>query len=311
MILGTDRYVGKKATKQHPAVPAATAFAQDMLAIWGTAPFYLDASAVPTPAGGHHPLLDLGASARAANLILIPATHLAAPAEYQRAVQDLLRRDRNGVLLRVDLQQMTSAATWAPTWPVPLAETDLLVDFSDNVGMVAALGATLDHAFQNLHGRGLWRTVTMSGTSMPENFQGLTAGLYTIPRHEFRIWQRLAAVGLPYGLDYGDYATVPLVPPPSGIQWGYPINARYTLNGDFLICRGVQTTGPNAEDLDTQLVRHARAIGGYPSRGAIAHCWGDQRIDNIGPGREAPSGLEHWVKIAVNRHIELTRSLVP
>jgi hypothetical protein len=191
-----------------------------------------------------------------------------------------------------------------------LSDTDLIADFMDNVGTVAALGASLEHAFQNLHASTRWRTVAIAGTSMPENFGGLVRGLHTIPRVEWQLWQRLVNAGLPFRVDYGDYATVALVPPPEGIAWGYPINVRYTLTSDFLICRGVGTTGINGVDMEPQLIGHAQSIVAFPQRGRIA-CWADKVIDAIAARVEGPGNLEKWVQISVNRHIESVRVNLP
>lgn len=310
-VRGGEKYVGKKATKSRAAIEPAEAFAGDIEVIWGRAPFFLDASALTLSAAGHHPLIDMGVSARTRGLHLVPGTRLDAPQPYRHAVDLLIQQDRHGVALRVDLQELTSAAIWAPNWPYPLGNTDLLVDLADNVRVAADLGAALDPAFRNLHRAGQWRSVTVVGSSMPENFMGFLAGHHTIARDEFRLWQRLSSVGLSYQLDYGDYATVAVVPPPAGIKWGYPINVRYTLDGQFLICRGVRTTGPLAVDPDVQLRDHARAIVAYPGRSPLAHCWADTLIDNISNGSESRGGLERWVQIGVNRHIELTRNRIP
>jgi hypothetical protein len=179
------------------------------------------------------------------------------------------------------------------------------------VGTVAALGAAVTHTFATLHAANQWRTVTVSGTSMPENFSGYVAGLHTIARAEWNLWQGLAAAALPYRIDYGDYATVATVPAPAGIAWGYPINVKYTLNTDFLICRGVGTTGYGGVDMDRQLLGHAGRIVAYPTRGRIATCWADQKIEDIVSGRDSPGNLESWVQISVSRHIELVRSRLP
>ncbi len=230
---------------------------------------------------------------------------------YQAAVATIAAADKRGVALVVNLSEFASAAGWSAEWSHAPGDTDLIVDFRDNVSTVNALGAGLDPTFQGLHGGVKWRTVTMAGTSMPENFIGYTAGLSVIPRVEFALWQRLSSLNLPYRLDYGDYATVAVTPAPSGIKWGFPINARYTLPGGFLICRGVNTTGPGAQDMDVQLVGHANSIKGYATRAPLSHCWGDGKVDRIGSAADSPQGLEHWVQIAVNRHIELTRHHLP
>lgn len=308
-ILGTEQYVGRDATKHKPVVTPPNVFAEELHTIWGNAPFYLDAIALPT--GARHPLVDIAARARVKRLNLIPATQLNAPAPYQAAVTAVAGTDHRGVALRVDLNEFSSVVNWIGAWPFTPADTDLIVNLADSVGVVNALGAALSPTFTNLPHGNRWRTVTLTGTSMPANFTGYVAGTYNITRTEIGLWRRLSALALPYRLDYGDWATVPVVPPPSGIKWGYPINVKYTLPDEFLICRGVNTTGPTGVDLDVQLVGHARTISRYAGRRPVPTCWGDQRIDAIAAGAEPSSGLEHWVRISVNRHIEVTRHHLP
>jgi hypothetical protein len=310
IVIAPEQFRGKKPTKANPAITPAKALAQEIANDWGTLPFYLDATAVPNAQQGHHPLVDVASACVALGLQLIPVTHGSATGQYQQAVATVVQRDQRGVGLRVDLQGMSSANQWIANWPFPIISTDLFVDFRDNVATVAALGASLDHAFRNLHAGDKWRTVTSVGTSMPENFSGFLAGLHIIRRTEWHLWQHLAGTGLSYALDFGDYATVSVAPPPSGIAWGYPINVRYTLNDEFLICRGVGTTGLGGVDMDQQLIGHAQSIRGYAARNPIS-CWADARIDAIAAQVEDPSSLEHWVRIGLNRHIELTRINLP
>ena len=309
-VLAPKQYVGKKQTKNKPAVPAPTVIANDIMTAWGTSPFFLDASALPTGAS-HHPIVDIAAATRALGLNLIPAAPLSAPLPYQQAVSGVVVTDKRGIGLRVDLNQFSSAAQWISHWPFPRASTDLIVDVADNAPMVAGLGAAVTHVFQQLPHGSQWRSVTIAGTSMPENFSGLVAGTHLIHRSEVTLWQQLSGAQLPYRIDFGDYASIPTVPPPAGIAWGFPINVRYTLANDFLICRGVGTTGFGGVELAPQLIGHATSIMQYAGRGALAHCWADQTIDKIGLGIASPQGLEHWVQIGVNRHIELVRSLLP
>lgn len=242
---------------------------------------------------------------------MIPATRLDAPPSYQIAIRSIAAADNLGVCLRVDLQEFTSASTWSRTWLAPLNQTDLIADFAEEVSTVAGLGASVEHAFNTLHGGTAWRSVTMAGSSMPENFVGFSAGVHTIRREEWRLWRRLSRAVTAYELQYGDYATVSPNAPPSGIAWGFPINVRYTLESDFLVCRGVKTTGPGAVDMDEQLTGHAQRIHTYAMRRPITHCWADPKIDRIAGRADSPGNLETWVQIGVNRHIELVRSRLP
>ena len=301
-VLGRDRYVGRAATKNRAAIAPANVVASEILAIWNTAPFYLDAAGVPANPAGRHPLIDIGAKARAKGLRLIPVARLDSPLPYWTAVRSLVRSDQRGLALKVDLNEFASAANWIALWPYQPSETDLIVDFADNVENVAALGSAINPVFRTLQAGRQWRSVTMCGTSMPENFAGYVAGQYLIPRTELALWQRLSRLRrLPYRLDFGDYATVPVIPPPIGIRWGFPINVRYTLPQEFLICRGVQTTGPGAVDMDVQLLGHAQAITAQAGRSPLVNCWGDTTIDSVAAQAAGPQGLEHWVRIGVNR----------
>ena len=310
MILGADRYVSKKGTKSRPAMPPANVVVHELTQIWGNTPIFVDAAAIPAYPGLPHPLQDIGREARAAGLHIIPSTTLSAPSPYQAAVAALCSTDRFGVGLRVDIQGFTSAATWSGAWPHGPEQTDLILDLTSGVGPVNALGSAIHPAFTGLHVGSKWRSVTLAGSSMPENFSGFASGLHTIQRLEWILWQRIASLSLPYSLHYGDYATVATLPAPAGIAWGFPINAKYTTDADFLICRGERTTGLGGVDMDQQLLGHARNIVKYPHRNLLPHCWADGKINRIAAAAEPPGGLPGWVIISVNRHIELVRHIL-
>jgi hypothetical protein len=310
ILLGSDNFKDKKQTKNVASIPAAEHFAHELAEVWGTSPIYLDATAIGDTPGQSHRLTDIAAAARAMSSMLIPATTLGASLDYQAAVVAASQADGRGVCLRIDLQEMTSLSTWLENWPVPVPQTDLIVDLGENVAVVAALGSTLFRAFSSLHQGTHWRSVTIAGTSMPENFTGYRAGLHLIPRSERVLWTKLTASVLPYKLDFADYATVSTGAPPTGIAWGHAINAKYTLASEFLICRGLRTTGLGAVDMEVQLVQHAQNIVSHPARGALSTCWADQAIDDIAASRRGPGDLAAWLGLGVNRHIELTRSLL-
>lgn len=309
-LIAPDQFKQKTATGSKPARSAAEAFADEIKTAWGSTPFYLDASALAPSAAHPNPLIDIANAARIIGLNLIPATRLTATAAYQADVVAVATADARGVALRVDMQGLTSAASWSTAWPHALSDTDLIADFADQIGFVAALGAAVNTAFSSLHSATLWRSISVAGSSIPANLTGYTAGLHPIVRSEWSLWQQLNAASLPYQIHFGDYATIPLAAPPAGIAWGFPISVRYTLPGHFLICRGVGTTGFGGVDMDVQLSGHATSITMYPQRNALSHCWGDQRIDAIAAGG-SPGNLETWVQISTNRHIEITRNRLP
>jgi hypothetical protein len=309
LIIVTDETFKDQPEKiDQEAVPASFLFADEIHKNWGARAFYLDASGVKPK--GVHSLIKTAELCRDLGANLTPATSLGAPAPYEAAVMQVAQADKRGVALRVTLREFSSAENWVPSWPHSLKETDLIVDLGEKVTTIVDLGSTLDATFRALHKGKDWRSVTVAGTSMPENFGGMKPGLQTIERTELALWHQLLQSSLPYRIDYGDYATVPIIPAPSAIAWGYPINVRYTLPTKFLICRGVPPTGENGVDLDEQLVGHATSIKKYRQRDRI-DCWSDKIIDKIADEEEPPGNLEKWVRIAVNRHLELVRSKMP
>lgn len=103
------------------------------------------------------------------------------------------------------MSQFASASSWISSWPFAPAITDLILDCSDTITAVSAMGAAIHPVFTTLHAGPQWRTVTICGTSMPENFVGFAAGQYSIQRLEVAVWKRLSKLALPYRLDFGDY----------------------------------------------------------------------------------------------------------
>ncbi len=136
---------------------------------------------------GVHSLIKTAELCRGLGAKLTPATSLGAPAPYEAAVMQVAQADKRGVALRVTLREFSSAQNWVPSWPHSLKETDLIVDLGDKVTTIADLGSTLNVAFHGLHKAKDWRSVTVAGTSMPENFGGMKPGLQTIERAELAL----------------------------------------------------------------------------------------------------------------------------
>jgi hypothetical protein len=161
MLLAPEQFVGKKATAKSPAVPSPALFVAQMGLAWNGAPYFLDATALPTTGGGH-PLGAIAARARAAGQAMIPATTLTASPAYQAAVGSAVGVDGRGVALRIDLSDLASCAIWVPGWTYPLSETDLIVDLGATIGVAHAMGGALDPAFSGLTDASAWRSVTVA-----------------------------------------------------------------------------------------------------------------------------------------------------
>lgn len=320
IMLGNDDYKHRKATAKIEARTAAKAFCDEVKSVWGDAEFMLHASdLIPVEEDDPHPMAAIGAAAREAGLSIIPAVRLDDPEEYQLAAVEIANETRGGIALRISLAEMGTAAAWADT--VTPESTDLIIDFADNISVVGMLGDdVVRDAFARLHAGASWRSVTIAGSSIPDDFTGVAAGAHRIPRQELSVWRALRDGSLPYAITFGDYATISPNARAPGVRWGYPINVKYTLKDDFLVCRGIRTLGlpkPKSgkpvkvvptEEMGPQLIKHAKVIVGLPNRDALAGCWGDAQIDQIATGDLSPGALAQWVQYCVNRHIELTVS---
>lgn len=308
-LLGADQFKPTKATKSKPSIPASDHFAKEIEEYWGGNPFFLDASAVD--AMGNQSVAEIASKCRERKLRPIFVLKTDVSNRYVDDVRKIVALDGHGVCLRLGLQEMSDIPEWIDSWPFPVEQTDLIIDFLNRSELVWGLGeSVLKSSFSALHKPHAWRSVTTVGTSIPDNFMGLKKGLYTISRNEQKIW-KVAVSAIPRSVDYGDYATVSLAAPAPGIAWGYPITVKYTLPGEFLIFRGVNTKGQGAVDLSPQLLEHAKSIYAVPKRNRLADCWADKEIDAIALGYTGPKTLENWTLIGINRHIEIVRSALP
>lgn len=319
IMLTNEQFKHRKATTKTEAKTAAKAFCDEVKSTWGDGEFKLYAAdLVPPDDEEASPLLAVGVAAAEAGLKLVPVVRLDDPEDYQIAAVEVANAGSGAIGLRINLGEMGSASEWIDT--VAPESTDLIIDFGDNISMASQLGGVLADAFARLEAGPAWRSVTIAGSSIPDDFTGIAAGPHRIARQELAVWRALRKRSLPYPLFFGDYATISPNARTPGVRWGYPINVKYTLEEEFLVCRGIRTLGLPAKkdgtpgkkvptmDMGPQLIGHAKTIVDLPDRDPLPNCWGDAQIDKIANGEIGPGGLPEWVQYSVNRHIEFTVS---
>jgi len=294
-----------------PPVTAADYLAKQLLDAWGPTKFYLDAADLPGTPANHH-LDNIGASANAAGLHLVPSVKRSSPPAYHAAIQRRIAADNRGTALRISLGDLTSMNTWFGSWYCPPADTDLIIDVANSAANVLALGVPAFQAFANLYQAQAWRSVTVAGGNIPAMLTGYNVGPTLLPRAELDLWNALNAHGLGYNLDFGDYATIGPDASTDDIPGPVPINAKYTPNNThFLVLHGVKTKGPGSVARDVQYRSYAAQIIQFAGRIPLATCWGDGQINAITNPGNSPGSPATWVSYSVNRHIELTRSQLP
>lgn len=317
ILIWSDQYADQKPStaKKPPKTPTLTAaetFASQVKDAWGATPFFVDAADLPgTPS--KHALDDIRAAASALGLQLVPATRLGYAQPYQQAVARAVAGDKGGVALRVSLAEMGNAAAWAKNWVHPVKQTDLIVDLAGSVADVAALGVAATDSFKKLHNGTSWRSVTMAGGGIPQflSQSEFSVGATSFPRHELAFFNSLIKAGLPYAINYGDYGSISPAAP-ADVGGATPINAKYTLPGEFMIFKGVKIIGPGAKPMADQLRSYATTIVGLGStRARLSCCDADDKIDAIAAGGPKTGNPGVWVGLNLNRHIEVTRHNLP
>jgi Beta protein len=126
LITVTDEtFADQPERARSPAVPAPVVFTDELMKHWGNRPFYLDASAIQSPAKGPHPFIETAARCREEGANLTPAIRLGANDAYEAAVIEVARIDECGAALVVDLDEFNSAAEWIASWPLSLSKTQI------------------------------------------------------------------------------------------------------------------------------------------------------------------------------------------
>ena len=292
----------------NPSEPEA--IAADIEVAWGNKPFFVDASEVAATRGAHM-LGDLVSRCLLRKLNPVLATTLDADPHYTQAVINDARTRHVGAALRVTLLEAAAVSSIVQTWGLPPRETDLIVDLRDAADEAVATLNGVIHILSQVCSAGPWRSVTVVGTSMPENFGGMPPGTHELRRHEWSVWNGIRQAGLPRDVDYGDYATVPYQIADVPEYARFSVNVRYTLKDRFLIRRGVPFRGPGSRPMREQLREHAQAIVAHPRRAPLPGCWADEEVDRVAAGDGSSGNLESWVAIGVCRHVERVRTDLP
>jgi hypothetical protein len=279
--------------------------------VWGASKIYVDAAYLPGTAAKHS-LDAICTAAASAGLTVLPAIPATASPDYAKAVARVMALHKQGAAMRISFPQMTSSASWLGSLTLPQGEVDLIIDMGDSVASVHALGTAALDAFAKLHSAKGWRSVTATGGSIPADLTGYVVGSTMLDRSELLLWRKLKAHGLGYTIHFGDYATIGPNATTEAIPGPVPINAKYTHASQFQILHGVRETGPKGVARAKQYRKHANAIIAHPGYASLAHCWSDGLVPGIAAGTAASAGSPtSWVSIAINRHIELTRTQLP
>ncbi|MCJ2042919.1 beta family protein [Methylobacterium sp. J-059] len=290
-------------------------FATDLNAAWAGLPVALDGafrSASDSSALAFTALFNLLGNAGVA---VIPVIDVGAVGPYPTAVAAALNLYGPGLVLRVPLELLGSAAQWLGQFGYPTQDTDLLIDaghvadFSPGLLAPVVIGALQQNA-ATLPG---WRSVTLVSSSAPKDAGSLNPGPNVVPRRCWQLWNAVAP-SFPE-LHFGDHGVLhrDLTEPPGYAMANATVTPRYALPNDWFIRKGVTTRGVRGQHMTVQYHGHAQALIAHASFGPMPGCWGDQRIQQIAgqAGVGSSGNRETWVSIAFNRHASVVCNHLP
>lgn len=260
--------------------------------------------------GSVHPVAWLFGETKKKQLKTIPVTSYGRDPAYQSAVASVIASDKQGVCIRLDnedafagdlSQRIAGTLQQLATKP---SEVDLVIDLGQLVSgeeyrvaaAVRGLLLTLPHVRD-------WRSLTCAGSAFPVNMSGLTAGVHTLPRTEWRCWKLLSSTraSLPRMPVYGDYA----IAHPDLVELDPRIitmsaNIRYTIDDEWLIFRGRSIEKHGA----AQHIAFCKALVARPEYSGKAFSAGDAHIDKCANnGSAGPGNATTWRRVTTNHHL--------
>jgi hypothetical protein len=249
---------------------------------------------------------------RAKDFSPIPVTGFQREPAHDHAVARLLSEVATGVCLRLEEEDLLLPAKLPALLDSKLkllrvepSSTDILVDLRFlGSGSAAARVQVLVHAFQSIQNLGTWRSVILTGSSMPNSLESVCErGSHGyLERRESEIWLAMRNSTLKRLPIFGDYTTVP--PQYSEmdtrtIAKHLGPNVKYTLDGRWYVSRGrsFQKNG------SVQYFSIASDIVSLPEFRGPTASHGDRFIADRASGGATCGNPEQWVTASVNSHI--------
>lgn len=282
-------------------------FVRPMTKAWSAAgvPFMLDfrLSAAATA------VTDAGELLLEAGVGTIPVVANDQSSEYVTANAEVAKRHEAGAAVRLYADDignldalprlLDTTLRWLRQDP---AEVDILIDLYAFTGaQVGAMTTASVAALRSLPRVNEWRSITLLGTSFPENLSGLKVDSVTkVRRAEWEVWQRMTSRELPRRPDFGDYGIAhPELPNVDPRYMTMSANLRYTIADSWLVFKG---RGVNKHGYE-QFNALCRKLVQMPEYSGPDFSWGDAAIKahcRIGSG---PGNASTWRQIGASHHI--------
>jgi hypothetical protein len=288
-------------------------FGRRLKAKWQSRPCFVDTKyIVPATrmADGRHFIERVFEDARTERCNAIPVVGLSNDLQSLAATAAVIRTDRRGVALRLELPDFdhanlsTEIGRVLTALNVSYADTNLIIDEGapnfQPVTVFVQMMLTLVKTMIPVLNR--WRTFTIVGTSYPATVAGLATPFQDIPRQEWIAYRALVhRLGSESRIPtFGDYAVAHPDPVELDMRIIKPFaKLRYTFNDRWHIGKGatVRTHGFG------QYQRLCQELTAQPYFDGPGYSAGDDYIAGCAAGTERTGNLTTWVWVSTNRHL--------
>ncbi len=260
---------------------------------------------------GRHPLEFVFFNLRKEKCEGIPVTGLDRDKEFQQAIQQVVSKDKNGICLRVTLEQAAKSNIkkmiddLLSNIGVTQKDSDFILDLgAPNFVPLEGFCKLVQAIAQKLPYIERWRTLTLLGTSFPVSMAEIKGGAENIPRYEWQLYKKLTAnlKKADYRLPtFGDYA----IAHPNVLNLDMRIvkpsaSIRYTTNDEWYIIKG-----PNVRDNGFEQYRgHCLRLKASPYYSGSDFSEGDLYISDCANGNGSTGNLPAWRRVGTNHHLE-------
>jgi hypothetical protein len=237
---------------------------------------------------------------------VIPAVRIDDDVAYITTASSLIGQYHTGILVQCALADLNRVGAWIASQGWSQRDVYLIIEAGgvselDPVSFGGYVATIISGAISVPHN---YRQIALYSWSAPKDHGPLPRGRSLVPRRDWLLWNAVSN-SVPFSLDYSDACQVhpSLEEIPGYVMATATVSVRYTIDDNWIVRKGVSTTGPSGQPMSTQYRNHAIALLAEPEFNAISNCWGDTRIRTYAASTTGSGGRPQWAAILLNRHI--------
>jgi len=280
---------------------------------WGKLPCLVDLRLIKDAermANGIYPVRFVFQGLRALDCHAIPVTSFLRDTEYQQEIKATLAKDKNGICLRITIEQAAKSTFKAEadsllsTLEIQPTGCDFVLDLgAPNFVPLDGFVKIIKDIVTKLPYLKNWRTFTLLGTSFPESMGSVKKWGEIVPRYEWQLYKILINNFQKTVLrppSFGDYA----INHPKELELDWRVvkpsaTIRYTIDDRWYIVKGdnIRDYGYEQYHELSQNVLGSRYYYGP------TFSWGDGYIQTCANKNAKTGNPTKWIQVGTNHHI--------